>query len=134
MQVPELGSRFDADLLDERGARLTVGLQRLGLPSRAVEHEHPLRVEPLAQRLLRREHVELADDLAMPSRRYVALDRQLERRQAQLLQVADLSTRERLVRDVGQRCAAPERQRLARVAIGDQRLEATRVEVARRSS
>jgi hypothetical protein len=53
----------------------------------------------------------------------VVLDRVLERRQPQLLEPADLGARERLVSDVVERRAAPQFQRLARRARGDQALE-----------
>ena len=45
---------LDADLLDERRARVAVGLERLGLPAGSVQREHALRVQALAQRLRRR--------------------------------------------------------------------------------
>jgi hypothetical protein len=38
----KLGAGLDADLLNERAARLPVGLQRLGLAPRAVQRQHPL--------------------------------------------------------------------------------------------
>ena len=55
--------------LDQDRARVAVGLERLGLAARAVQREHPLRVQPLAQRVLGDERVELADHLAVPAGR-----------------------------------------------------------------
>ena len=49
-------------------ARLAVGVERVGLPAAAVQRQHPLRVQPLAQRLLGDERLELADHLAVPAR------------------------------------------------------------------
>ena len=54
MQAPQLRAGLDADLAHERVAREAVGLERVGLAPRAVEREHALRVQLLAQRLTRR--------------------------------------------------------------------------------
>ena len=130
MQLAQRGSGLDADLLDERRSRLPEGLQRLCLAARAVEREHPLRLQPFAQRVARDEHLELAEDLAMAARRQVAVDRALGRGQVQLLEAADLARRERLLGDVGERRPAPQRERLARQVVGDERREAQRIDVA----
>ena len=50
----------------------------------------------------------------MSARGQIRVDRQLRGGQAQLLEPTDLHGRERLVRDVRQRIAAEQRQRLAR--------------------
>ena len=103
VQLAQRGSGLDADLLDQRRSRLPVGLQRLCLAARAVEREHPLRLQPLAQRVARDEHLELGEDLAMAARRQVAVDRALGRGQVQLFEAADLAGRERLLCDIGER-------------------------------
>ena len=72
----------------------------------------------------RDERVELADHLAMAAGREVGVDRQLGRAQPQLLEAADLGGGERLVGDVGERLAAPQRERLARARLLEQALEA----------
>ena len=126
VQPPQLGAGLDADLLDQRRARLAVRLQRLGLAARAVEREHALRVQALAQRLLRQQRLELRQHLAVAPGVEVLVDRDLERTRAQLLQAPDLRSGERLVGDVRQRRPAPQAQRLARGALGEQSLEARR--------
>ena len=40
LEVPQLGARLEPELVEERLARLPVGLERVRLPSRAVEREH----------------------------------------------------------------------------------------------
>ena len=102
---------------------MPVRLERLGLAPAAVQREHPLRVQPLAQRVLGQQRVDLADDLMMATRGEVRIDRQLPRRQPQLLEPSDLSVGERLVGNVRERTAAEQRQRLARRA---RRLPASR--------
>ena len=109
--------------------RVPIGLERLGLAAAAIQRQHPLPVQPLTQWLLGNQRLELADHLAVPTRGEVALDRQLDRRQPQLLESADLRGRERLVGQVRQRGAAPQRERLTRLAVRDEPLEPPRVDV-----
>ena len=129
MQAPQLRAGLDADLLDERRPRLAVGVQRVGLPPGAVQREHALGVEALAQRLLAHEPVELADDLPVAPGGEIALDRVLERRQPELLEPPDLRRRERFAGDVVQRRAVPERERLPRLAELHEVLEPPRVDL-----
>jgi hypothetical protein len=89
------------------------------LAARAVEREHPLRLQPFAQRVARDEHLELCENLEMAARRQVAVDRALGRGQVQLLEAADLAGRERLIGDIGERRPAPQRERLARQVVGE---------------
>ena len=81
--------RLDPEALDERLPRRAVGLERLGLPARAVEREHQLAAEPLAQRVLGDERLELGDERGVPAEREVCVDPLLERREAQLLEPLD---------------------------------------------
>ena len=138
MQVPELGRRLDADLLDQGRPGVPVGLERLGLAAAPVQREHALRVQPLAQRVLGHQGVELTDELVMVPRREVRVDRELGGGEPQLLEPADLGIRERLLREIRERIAAEQRERLARRArrppgrgrarrLQDQPLEATHV-------
>jgi hypothetical protein len=87
-------------------------------------------VQALPQRVLGHQRVELAGDLAVPAGGEVAIDRQLERGDAKLVQAADLGRGERLVRDIGERRAAPQAQRVAGRARRDELLEAPRVQLA----
>jgi hypothetical protein len=129
VEPAQLGAGLDADLLDQRGPGRAVGLERVGLAAAAVQREHPLRVQPLAQRLCEHQRLELADHVAVASRLEVALDRELGGAQPQLFQPADLGGGERLAGDVVERGPAPQRQRLARPPGGDEPLEARHVEL-----
>ena len=62
--------------------------------------------------MLRHERLELADQLGVPSAGQVGLDAVLEQREPQLLEPADLALGERLIREIGERRPAPERERL----------------------
>ena len=121
LELAELGARIDAELLDERLARGAVGGERVGLPSRAVEREHELRARALAQRLGSDERLELRDELGVAAERKIGLDPLLERDRAELLEPRDLGLGERLVEEVGERRAAPERERLAERTLGRRR-------------
>ena len=88
-------------------------------------------MEALAERLGGDERLELGDHLAVPALVEVVLDRELERRQPQLIEPADLGVRERLVGKIVERRAAPQPQRLARRACGERLLKALRIDRAR---
>ena len=114
MQAPQLGRRLDPDLVDQGLPGVAERLERVGLAPAPVQREHPLRVQPLPQRVLRQQRVDLPDDLVMPAGGQVRLDRQLPGREPQLVEPADLGPRERLVGQVRERIAAKQRERLSR--------------------
>ena len=78
----------------------------------AVEREHQLTAQPLAQRVLADERLELAGDLGVPSAGEVGLDPRAEAAEAQIVEPRDLGLGEALVGDVGQRRPAPELERV----------------------
>ena len=116
-------ARLDAELVDECAAGVEVGLERLGLPPGAIEREHQLAAQPLAQRVLSDERLELADELGAGTLLEVGVDALLERVEPQLRQPADLARRERLEGKVRQGRAAPERERVAQQLGARARLE-----------
>jgi hypothetical protein len=138
-------ARLDAQLVDQRPARVLVGLERVGLPVRAVQGEHQLCPQPLPVRMLGDQRLQLADELAVAAEREPGLDALLERREPQVVEPRDLRLRERLVGEVGERRAAPECHRLVEhrerplgvarrqgtPALADQPLEPVRVERSR---
>src|SRR5262249_49942299 len=106
----QLGPRLEAELVAEHPVCAPVGGQRVGLAAAAVEREHQLRVQPLAQWVLRDERIEVRHELGVPCECEPGLDALLDRAQAQLLESCDLRLRERLVCDVSERYSAPERE------------------------
>ena len=92
LELAQLAAGLDPELLDERPPRLLVGLERLGLAARAVEREHQLAAQALAQRVLVDQRLELADERrrGAPSARS-RVDPLLERSEAQLLEPGDLA-------------------------------------------
>ena len=111
VQLLELGAGLDPELLDEYSPRLPECLQGLCLPAAAVQREHAQRAHPLTQRRCCSEHLELADDVTVKATLDVGVDALLERIEPQLLEPPDLTLRELLARQIGERRAAPERQR-----------------------
>ena len=113
LELLERGSRLDAELLDERRPSAPEHVKGLGLPPAAIEREHQLAAQTLAERVLGDERLQLGDELVIAAESEVGVDSILERREAQLLEPRDLALCERLVPQVGQRLPAPKRKRLA---------------------
>jgi hypothetical protein len=141
MEALEAWRRLDAELIRQRPAGITVGLERLRLAARAVEREHQLSSLALAERVLRDQRFELADDLGVAAKLEVGVDSVLDRRQPQLLEAPDLVLRKRLVLELGQGRPSPEcectTERVGtvfgrqRACVGDEPLEAGEVELRR---
>ena len=143
LEPVELLARLDAELVDQQPPPVAVDLQRLRLPPRAVEGEHELSAQALAQRVFTDERLELGDDVLVSCQREIGFDALLETHEPALLQAGDRRLRERLVGDVRKRRPSPEcegvRQRgrgPIRLAgsqlvtpLGEERLEARRVEI-----
>ena len=130
MQRPQLGAWLDADLLDERGARVLIGGERLRLAAGAVQREHPLGVQVLAQRLLGDERASsLITSACRPAARSasiaisVARSRRSSRRRISAAANGSPATSSSAL-------AVPQRERLARAGVLEQPLEARRVDLA----
>jgi len=81
LELLERGARLDPELVDEPLPRSAVRLERFGLASRAVEREHELAAQTLAQRMLGNERLELADDRGMAPEGERSIDPLLDREQ-----------------------------------------------------
>ena len=101
-------ARLDAEVVDERAARLGVCVKRLRLPVGAVEGEHLLRAEPFPQRVLAHEQAQLTEDLFVPAERNVTVDPVHQRRQPELVELGDLVTTARFEQQTGQGRTTPE--------------------------
>src|SRR5439155_8660982 len=86
LELLERRARVDAQLVDERPARILVCLERFGLSSGAVEGEHQMSAEALAQRVLADETAQLRDQLRVTTQHKVRLNPLLERGQAQVFE------------------------------------------------
>ena len=122
LEALQLGPRLDPELLDERPPGVLIHGERFGLASRAIQREHELPAEALTEGMGADERLELADEVSGRPGREVEIDPGLERNQTELLQAGDLALRERLVAKLGERRAAPERERLVEQLRGRRRV------------
>jgi hypothetical protein len=113
VELLELPAGFDAELLDEHRPRRPVGVESLGLAAASVERQHQLSVQPLPQRVLGDERLELGHEIGVTAGGEIGVDPLLERGDPHLLHPRDLGLGESLVREVGERRPAPQRERLA---------------------
>ena len=89
-ELPQLGARFDAQLLHEPAPSLAVRLQRLGLAAGPVQRDHEAPPQTLPQRVVTDHRTKLSHQLTVPPQSEIGVETILERGQAQLLQPADL--------------------------------------------
>ena len=88
-------------------------LERFGLTAGPVQSQHQLTAGPFAQRVAPHEIPQLADELMSASTRQISLQALLDRAEPKLLELRDRCLRERLICEVRQRRAPPQRQRFA---------------------
>ena len=110
MQLLQLRSGLDPDLLHERGAACRYASSASAWRPQRYSASMPLRVEALAERVLGQQRLDLAHDLLVAARGQVRVDRQFGGGQAQLLQPADL----RAPRTAPRRCPRAARRDSAR--------------------
>ena len=112
LQALKLGAGDDAELPCEGAPGILVGLKCLGLASGTVEREHELGTQPLPERMVGHQHLQLPHNLCVVAQREVRIEALLEGGDAKLVEASDLRLRERLVREVGQRRSSPQAQGL----------------------
>ena len=82
LQLPKRGSWLEAELLVECFPRHAIGLECFSLPAAAVQRQHKLATQALAQRMLRHESLELANQLGVPSAGQVGINAVLQQCQS----------------------------------------------------
>ncbi|MBA3261287.1 MAG: hypothetical protein H0T69_02190 [Thermoleophilaceae bacterium] len=122
LQLSQLAAWLDPELFGQNPTSVLVDLERIGLAPGAVEREHELFPEALAQRVAAHELLELPDQVRMAAELEVGGDPILECRAAKLFQPADLGLRERLVAEIGERRAAPQRESTCELVRGEGRV------------
>src|SRR5215217_3918251 len=108
LELLQLASRLDPELLDELRACAAVQRERLALAPASVQREHQLRTRALAEGLLLRELLEESDGLSVAALGELCLGELLDHLRAKLVELRDLGLCERLVDDVGERRSPPE--------------------------
>jgi hypothetical protein len=140
LKLLERRARLRAELFDERRTCGAVGLERVRLPARAIEREHELPAEPLAEWVLADEGLELRHEVRVAPESQVGVDAALERLEAKLGEVRRCSAHP-FAGQVGERISSPQRERLVEqlsglVRLADARLfdespEAVEIELTR---
>ena len=105
--------RLKAEPVQQFTPSVLISLERVGLPTRAVQREHQLSAKALAQRMLADQRLELAHQPRVLARREVRVDPVLEHDQTSLLEPRGLRLGERLVGEIAQRGTPPHRECLA---------------------
>ena len=96
LELLERAARLEAELVPQPNRAAPVRIESLGLPPRAVEREHELLEQMLAERMRRDERVELGTSSRSTTEREVGVDPSLERSEPSFLQPGDLRRRPRL--------------------------------------
>ena len=104
---------LDPEPLDEQAAAFPVAGERLCLAAAAVEGEHQLASQLLTQRLRLDEGLQLGDEPLVLTERELGLDPAAEHLEPELREPPGRGGREGLAAELGERRAAPERERLA---------------------
>jgi len=115
----QLRAWLHPDFPDEVTAGPLKGEQRVALPPAAVQREHQQRPQPLPQRMLAHQRLQLGGHLGVPAQRQVGLDPGLQRGQAHLPQVSRRRGAEQGVLKIRVRRPPPQRQRGAQRHRGD---------------
>ena len=78
LQLAQVGPGLDPQLLCQDAPRALEGRQRVPLPAGAIQREHQLTPEPLSERMLGDERLELGDQLGRSARGEIGVDPVLE--------------------------------------------------------
>ncbi len=113
VQLAETFAGVDAQFFAQDGGDLAVGAQRVGLPVGSVEGEHELAPEPFAEPVFLGQRVQLADDVGVPVEGEFDVHETFECAEPFFGQPLNLLHVQQFGRDVGERRAAPQGQRLA---------------------
>ena len=133
LELLQLRRGVEPELVGECEPRGAVDLERLGLPAAAIEREHQLAAQSLAERVGGDQGLELADERRVAAELELGVDPLLERGEAQLVEPRGLEAREVLLVEIGERGAAPEGERLGQERRARGRIRASRAAASSRS-
>ncbi len=111
LDPPQVRPRLEPQLVAEDAPCLLERLQRVGLAAAAIEGDHQLPPQALAERVVRERRPDCRRELAVLSERERHFELLLERVDAQRLEPACLGAEPRRAAQTLQRRPAPERQR-----------------------
>lgn len=118
LQLAQPRARLDADLLDHVFAGRREGLQRLAATARAIQRQHQLRPELLAQRVQRGLPPQPVDHVVEPAEFQRGPGEPLDRGETAFLDPGELGAQQRSRVELGGRDAVPPGQRLTEEARG----------------
>ena len=110
LEPPELGPRLEPELVREHPPRLLEDLERIRLAPAAVERQHQLPPQPLAERVVGERRTKGRHELAMLAERERDLELLLERIDVERLEAARLRVEPRRPGQPLQRRPAPQRR------------------------
>jgi hypothetical protein len=145
LQILELGTGIDPELLGQRHSGISIDLERSRLPAGPVEGDHEQTAQALPQGVCGDETFQLRREIGVPAEGQIDVDPLFECREPSALDPHGLVAGEALVSKVGERLPAKERERFAkerglagrfgrRVGLLDKALEPTEVDLLRRDS
>ena len=111
MELGQLRVGLEPQLLREPPTEAAVDVEGVGSATRTREGDHQLRVEPLVERVLSSQRLELRDEVPVEPGVQVRIDTALECVEVDCVGPADLVLERGLVGEVGIRRASPERER-----------------------
>ncbi len=115
MELTQLGPGIDAELLGEDVARLPVRVERLRVAARAVQGLHEQQPQIFPQRMVGQQPAQLRDDLGVAAAGQLGLDPEFGGVKVELGQPFGFRLDQCRRRDIGQRAAMPERERLGQL-------------------
>ena len=124
LEPTQLRARLDPELVHQHAPALAHHLERVRLPAGTIERNHQLRAQPLAQRMLRNQSLQLACEIRGAPQSQVRGNPLLDRLHVQLLQARDLLLGELVEAMIGQRRPAPQTQRRPEIGGGALRIVA----------
>ena len=101
---------LDPELIDEQPPPFPVALQRISLASTAIQRNHQLPAQLLAERFLLDQRLELTHETFVASKLELCVDALLESGEPQLGEAPGGRERERLLPELHESRAAPERE------------------------
>jgi hypothetical protein len=122
MELAQLGAGIHAQLAGNGPPGLLVNLKRLSVPPSTFERPHEQQPQAFAQRMVGDEPAEFGRGLGVPSAGDLRLGAELLSVEAEISQPFGLRFDQRRRRDVGQRPAVPQAERLGQLAGGPLRI------------
>jgi hypothetical protein len=107
LEVPELGTGLDPELVDKRPAGVPEGPKSIGLTAGPIQGKHQLRVEPLTQWHSFDQIRQLTDRVSVAAQPELQLHPTFGRRPPQLVEARDLATGEVHAGDIFERITPP---------------------------